>query len=324
MLSLRQICSALLALTLAWVGATAAPPAGLKGAGDDADKWVMDNADFVLAINVKQLAGSAVMTKGGGDAVKTLLQAEPRIAAVLEATGLDLGKDIDAVLFSGSVGTKDTRGVVIIKGRFDPDKAIEAVKKKAESVEVFQEGRVSMLKMKVQEHNAFAAFADKNTVVITQSKEATATWCKSGGKTDAKMSAALKSAVNGFKGTESLTFAMVLNDDLRKVLAKVPQIAVAGAKLQTVTASLNVTDQAELKVVANTSDAKAAKQLQGAVAVLKGLGEVMISADENLGPAISEVLNEIKITQDDKNVHINLKVDKALMEKAEKATKKKG
>lgn len=323
MLLLPTLRLALLGSLLGATTVLAAAPAGLQVAGDNADRWVMDNADFVLAINVKQLAASAVMTKGGNDAIKGLIQAEPKVAAVIEATGLDLTKDIDSLLFSGSVGTKDTKGVVIIRGRFDPEKAAEAVKKKADSAEIVKEGTQSMMKIKVMDHNAFAAFIDKNTVVITESKEATAAWCKAGGKNESKLSAAMKSALGNFKGTETLTFSMVLNDDLRKMLGKIPQIAVAGSKLQTVTASLSVSDQAELKVVANASDAKAAKQLQSAVTVLKGLGEVMISADENLGAAIGEVFNEVKITQDDKNVHVSLKVDKALLEKAEKAGKKK-
>ena len=83
-------------------------------------------------------------------------------------------------------------------------------------------------------------------------------------------------------------------------------------------ASLNVTDQAELKVVASTSEAKAAQQLQRAMTVLKGLGEVMISSEDTYGPLIVGVLNEVKISTDSTNVQINLKVDKALLEKASK------
>src|SRR4051812_14317640 len=105
-LSRRMIAIALTALALACGAASAAPPAGLKGAGADADKWVMDNADFVLAINVKQLSASDVMTKGGADTLKALVKAEPKLSAAFESAGVDPFKDVDSVLFSGSVGTK--------------------------------------------------------------------------------------------------------------------------------------------------------------------------------------------------------------------------
>lgn len=317
---LRHSTVALAAVALLALDASAAVPAGLKGAGADADKWLMNNADFVLAVNVKQLAGSAVMTKGGADAVKALVQMEPKAAAAFEAAGIEPLKDIDSVLFSGSVGAKtsDAKGVVVVRGRFDAEKAFAAAKKNADKVEVVKEGTLSMMKLKVQDHDAFAAFAGKDTLVITHSKESTASWVKNGGKTEARMSAAMKTSLEGFKGTETVTFALVLTDSMRQMIAKVPQVAVAGQKMQTVTASLNVTDQADLKATVATSDAKGARQLQGALGVLKGLGEVMVSADETYGPMISDILNEVKISSDGKDVRIDLKVDKAVVEKASK------
>jgi hypothetical protein len=44
----------------------------------------------------------------------------------------------------------------------------------------------------------------------------------------------------------------------------------------------------------------------------------MLSADETLGPVISDILNEVKITLDSSNVQLTLKIDKALLEKAGK------
>src|SRR5215217_7360605 len=118
MLSFRTVAIALAASALCWSAAQAAVPAGLKGAGADADKWVMDNADFVVALDVKQLAASEVMAKGGSDALKALVKAEPRASGVFEASGIDPLKDVDSVLFSGSIGGKasDAKGIVVGKG----------------------------------------------------------------------------------------------------------------------------------------------------------------------------------------------------------------
>jgi len=307
-----------LALVCCCVATTAAPPSGLKGAGPDADKWVMDNADFVVALNVKQLVASKLLTGDGRDAVKALLEAEPKVAAALKTANVDVFEDVDSLLFSGSVGTKasDAKGVVIVKGRFDADKAFENAKKKADKVEILTADGVQMLKLEVQGHPAFAAFSGKTTLVVTQSKESTAAWAKNGGKTEAKMSPALKAALGSFKGTESMTFAMALTDDARAMIRRVPQLAVAAPKMQTITASLDVTDQVKLEVVAATSDARAAVQLKNAAGLLKGLGEVMFEADESFGPVIGAVLNEMKITTEGNSVVLRLTVDKAMLEKA--------
>src|SRR3954453_5329950 len=193
----RSLAIALTALALSCGAAAAAPPAGLKGAGSDADKWVMDNADFVVAVNVKQLAASEVMTKGGADTLAELVKAEPKVANVFEAAGIDPLKDVDSVLFSGSIGSKasEAKGVVVVKGRFDPDKAFAAAKKKSDKVEVLEEDGVPMMKMKVQGHDAYAAFIGKTTLVITETKKTTAAWVKNGGKSESKMTAAMKAVL---------------------------------------------------------------------------------------------------------------------------------
>lgn len=323
MLSYRSLGFALTALALLGAAAPAAAPRGLEGAGADADKWVMDNADFVVALNVKQLAASEVMTKAGGaDAVRALIKTEPKVYGVFEAAGIDPFEHVDSVLFSGSFGTKasDAKGVVVVKGRFDPDKAFVAAKKKADKVEVLEEEGVPMMKMQVQGHDAFAAFIGKSALVITETKKTTAWWVKNGGKSESKMTASMKTTLANFKGTETLTFALVLTEDARTMIKRVPQLAVAAPKMQTITAALTVSDQAKLEVVAATSDAKTAKQLKSAADLLKGLGEVMFEADENYGPMIGGVLGEVKIALKDSNVHLTLTVDKALVEKTTKKT----
>jgi len=299
----------------------AAPLLGTKGAGDDADRWLLDDAEIVLSVNLKQLVGSDLMKKGGAAGVKDLIKGNEQVKVVLEAAGIDPLKDVDSILLSGSGGSKtDVKALVVIKGRFDPEKAFGAARKR-DDVEVVKDGATEILKLKIQDTTAYAAFAGKSTLVMTQSKESTADWVKNGGKKAAKVSKEMQAAQGNFKGNESLTFAMVINDDLKKLIAKIPQLAVAGPKLQTLTASVTLTDEVDLKVVGNTSDAKAANQLKGAVTVLKGVAEVMASGDENLGPLVTDILNEVKVTSDRESVNVALKVGKAMIEKAGKGGK---
>jgi len=315
---------ALLALAVALVcvaPAGAAPLLGTKGAGDDADKWMVDDADFVFVLNLKQMLGSDIMKKHGTEAAKTLIKSNEQVKTILEAAGLDPFKDVDSMLVSGTLGARaaPSRGLVVLKGRFDPAKAMKVARDKKDDVEVIKQGDVELIKVKIQDQSAFAAFAGKNTLVIAQTKEATADWISNGGKKSAKVSKPMKTALDGFKGNESLTFSMIVTDDLKKLIARVPQLAVAGPKLQTLTASLTITDAADLKVVGATSDAKAAKQLQGVVTVLKGVLQVTVQgADENIGAALGDILDAVKVTSDKDGVQISLKVSKEQIEKAGK------
>lgn len=316
-------CFGIAALTLALgcLFANAAPPAGLKGGGPDADKWVMNDAEFVLCLDVKALAGSKLLGGEGRDAVKALVKSEPKVSGVLETAGVDVFEDVDSLLFSGAVGEKEARGVVVVRGRFDPDRAFENAKKKSDKVAVIEADGVRMMKTQVQGHDAYAAFVGKTTLVVTQGKDTTAAWARNGGKAEAKLGTPLKAALGTFKGGETMTFAIALSDETRKLIRRVPQLSAAAPKMQTITAALDVREQVKLDVVATTSDARAAGQLKNAAGLLKGLAEVMFEADEQYGPAITGVLNEMKVGVEGNSVTMRLSVDKSVFEKGKKVSK---
>src|SRR5438046_2935281 len=98
----------LLFLALACASAVWADPLlGTKGAGDDADRWLLDDAELVLSINLKQLIDSDIMKKQGGAAgVRDLLKSSEGVRLTLEAAGIDPLKDVDSILVSGSGGSK--------------------------------------------------------------------------------------------------------------------------------------------------------------------------------------------------------------------------
>ena len=95
-----------------------------------------------------------------------------------------------------------------------------------------------------------------------------------------------------------------------------PQLAVAGRKLQTVTASLSVTDNlVALEVVGSTPDQRANRQLQTAITGLKGVAEVMLQADESaFNKKAAELLEQVKISSDRTGVHITCKLRKSQLD----------
>src|SRR5437867_3807798 len=107
MFRVRKTWLALVAVALAWTApATAAPLPALRAAGAAADRWIVDDADFVLVINMKQLAGAELMKKGGMEALNGVLKSYPQAQGIIEATGLQPFRDIDSILISGILGVK--------------------------------------------------------------------------------------------------------------------------------------------------------------------------------------------------------------------------
>jgi hypothetical protein len=321
MLKVRKTWIVVLALALAAVCSaplSAAPLLGTKGAGDDADKWLLDNPEAVMTINIKQFLASEAF-KGDMPAIKAALDNNAEAKAVFEAIGLDPFKDIDSILISGSGGSaKDAKALIVIKGRYDTDKIHAALKKEAEKkdkVELVKEGDHQLYQLKVQEQTLYAGFASKSVLVMTQSKENTVDALKNGGKKPANISKEMKSALGKFTGKESMTFAMVITDEMKKLIERAPPQAKAAAKLQTLTASLTVTDGMELNITGHTSEAKAAKQLSSNLALVKVAAGGLT---DGLPPIVEKILDEIKISAEKESVIVALKLTKAMLDEVRK------
>jgi hypothetical protein len=325
MLRIRKAGIAVLAVALVALVAPAgaAPLLGTKGAGDDADKWLIDNAEAVLTINIKGLL-SAESVKKNVPMLKEAIKGNEQVKGVLDATGVDLFTDIHSVLISGTGGpAKDAKVLMVIKGNFNAGKMSAAAAKRKDEVKIHKEGATEVYEVKIQDQPAYAALVSRSTLVMTHSKEATLDAVKNGGKKAAKLSKEMQGALTRFSGKETMTFAMVVSDDLKKVIARVPQLAASGSKLQTLTGSITVTDGVALNVNGNTTDAKAAKQLEGVLNVLKGTAEVAVQGMEELPPVVGEVLGAVKIGTQKESVSVNLNITKELLNKLNKAGEKK-
>jgi len=89
----------------------------------ESSKWLVEGAEVVLALNVKQMFSSELMKKGGAEAVKGLISGNEHAKTVFEATGIDPVKDIDTITLSGTMSTpKDVKALVVVKGKFNLDK----------------------------------------------------------------------------------------------------------------------------------------------------------------------------------------------------------
>src|SRR5438445_120951 len=84
--------------------------------------------------------------------------------------------------------------------------------------------------------------------LMKKGKDATVDAIKNGGQKAASISKEMKTALEKFSGKESVTIAMVVTDEIKKLLANVPRAGESAAKLQTVTAAVTLTSDVELNV----------------------------------------------------------------------------
>jgi len=292
--------------------------------GDDS-KWLVGDAEMFLKFNVKQLMSSGLMKKFGIDAVKEAIKSNEQAKAFIDAAGLDVTKDIDHILISGTGGSggKDVKALVVVHGKFDTTKIHDELKKQADKgdghIKLSKEGTTHLYEVEAQGQSMYASFANKNTLVLTQTKDATVDAVKNGGKKAAPISKEMKKALSKFTGKESMAFALLVNDDLKKQVENAPRIGKAAAKLQTLTTSLTITDSIAFNVNGITGEAESAKDLAKALELLKAAGVEMLKGMENLPGVLTDILNAVKIADGKEAVDVNLKISKEMIEKALKA-----
>jgi len=292
----------------------------------DGEKWLANDSEIVVSVNVKQMLNSAAVKKEGLEPLKGLIAGNEHLKAVLDAIGLDPLKDLHSITLSGSAtSAKDVKALVVVRGKFDLEKVQTAAekfaKKSPDDLKVLKDDKGTLYEVKANDMALVAGFVDSTALVLTPSKEMTLEAIKNGGKKEAKVNKDLKSAMAKFDGKESIAIAMVVNDELKKALGKLPQAAEIAPKLQTVTGAITLTDSASTILTINTDDAKTAGKTIMLVKQLKALGELMVLNNEEVGPIAQEMLNALKIEQAGSSVTATLKVTKEMVEKAGKKDK---
>ena len=320
MVQLRNVWRGLAALAL--MGALVVAPAVAdpapepKGVSEDDAKWLLPDAEVIFKLNIKQMMGSELMKKGGIEHLKQAINSNEQAKTLLEAAGLDVTKDVDSILASAAgTSAKDARTRVVVKGRFNPEKVGEALKKR-DDVKVSKEGATQLYEVPVHDQTMFAAFADKNTVVLAHNKDAVVNAVKEGGKKAVPVSKDMSKALSRFTGKESMAVAVVISDDVKKMIANAPRVGESAAKLQTVTAALTITDSVTFNLTGITGNEKAAKSLGNLLQILKAAAAE--SAGDQVPKGVVDILDAVKVASDKESVKVDLKVTKDMIEKANK------
>lgn len=317
-MNFRKLFALLLTLALATLVAApawTAPGPEPKVVSEDDTKWLLGNADVIMKLNLKAFAATELGKTLNKGMAAEFAKSDDKVMGLLKAAGLDPTKDIDTILVSASSkSAEDTTARIVVKGRFNLEK-IEATLKKQGEVKFSKEGAIQLFEVPVQGQAMFAAFADKNTLVMTQSKDSTVDAVKTGGKKAAELSAGMKTALGKFTGKEAVAMVFVLNKDLKSALAGTPRVGEAVSKLDMVTASMTFTDSMTTSIQGITGDAKSAGQL---AKLLEGLKAAAALAGDDVPKDLLDILDSAKVTSDKESVKIELKISGEMIKKATK------
>jgi hypothetical protein len=298
----------------------------------DVDKYLPDDTEVVVTLNVKQITDSPLFKKNGVDAVQQLIKDNEEVNDVLKDLGFDPLTDVDRIVISSPGGDENDKGLIIIHGRFDLDKfkarGEEAAKSNSEHLKIHKRETGPVIYEVAHpklDNNLFVALVDKKTMLVSPGKDYVIDALK---KTDAKQATLknkdLKTQLEQTDAKQSVSVAMIGSAAAKSnVLTSIfPKETLAN--VDAVGGGFTVDDDIQMQLVVTAKNADSAKDvnekindnLNDAVLALA----LLIKAEQlkGLAPAL-DVVKSIKTITKDKTITVKGEVTAEQIEKLSKA-----
>jgi hypothetical protein len=318
-----------------WFCAVGLVAAAASARAGDVDKYLPDDTEMVVAVNVRQIVESDLFKKNVEAAAREALKNADEIADALKDLGLDPFTDVDRVIAAMPSGADQDRGLVIAHGRFDLDKfrakGEQAAKDQPDVVKIHKVtdgdgGKFTVYEVRpnVASQPVFLALPDKTTVLASPGKDYVVDAMRKG---SAKEKPALKN-----KEIQGLLEKM--NDKQGVSLAIVGSALTEGApqevkdifeKVDAVGGGVTITDEIKIEIAISAKDADDAKDIgesvKGDLKQVRLLLSALAFAQSNELDALLDVVNSIKISVKDKTVVVKGAVSADVIDDALKKDK---
>jgi hypothetical protein len=308
-------------LALAIASPASAAPAPARQPRAELDSLASADAEAIVHLNVRQMLKTALVKKHALDPLKVLLQNNNELQQILNAAALDPLKDIDTINLSTSGNPLEGgKLVAVVRGDFAPDKARAAAedyaKKHPQKLKILKDGQTTMWEIPSDRNSFYASFVGNKALVMTARKEDTAAAVARAGKSAQQPSTSMRSALDHLKGSETLWLAMVATDEIKQLMKKDDGVKEFAAALHSITASLELDADARLAVVVHTENPKAAEKIEGKLKEFLPLLGILGAGNDPNGKAVKEILGNIKVKAENKDVSIRLQITEEQIEKA--------
>jgi hypothetical protein len=294
----------------------------------DVDKYLPNDTEIVVTINVRQIFDSALVKKYALEHLTAAIKASGETEKVLEALGLNPTTDVNSVALAGPGGDEPDKGLFIVRGKFDTAKFQAKAKEAAEQgkhLKIAKAGDYTVYEVPIDNpgpvKNMFVAVVDQETIVASPGqKYVTDALDKHAGKQQSTINKDIQGLIGKEDANQSV-WMVVLSSALRKSSfanndEKVKEIL---GKFQSFSGGFTVSDEVRLDLniaAKNTDDAAdLKKELSGGLEQAKGFAAVIAGSQPQLAP-LTDVLDSIKVNADKNSVVLKGKVSKDLIEKA--------
>lgn len=293
----------------------------------EVDRFLPDDAEAVVHVNVRQLLDAPVVRKHFAREIQNALDSDafkPR--AALLALGIHPLRDISSVTVATPALPAEDKGLIVVRGKFDlrtiQDTAEAHAANSPDELTIHKDGdfRIYELTEKRSGRKAFLCWLDKETLAAAPAqkgvKEAIA---RHQGKTQAKPSKEFKALLDQVDGKQAVWVAALASDDLKKAAANNPQVRKSVDPVQTLHGGLRADEGLQVDLVLRTNDPRAAAEIRKLLDGIKSIVGLAAMDHDRLGSLPSDLANAMKVSSDKGDVTLKGQMTAAEIEKSLKA-----
>jgi hypothetical protein len=291
----------------------------------EVDKYLPDDTEMVVSVNVKQFVESELFKKNIAAKAREALKNQDELQDALKDLGFDPFADIERVIAARPAGAEQDRGLVIVHGKFDLDrfqtKAEKIAKEQPDLLKVHKiaNGGGKFLVYEValgeQAPPVFVALPNKSTLLASPGKDYVVD--------------AFKKDQPSLKNKDFAALLERMNDKQGVSVAVVGEALVQGASAEVkdlfsgvdaVGGGVTVGDEIKLEVAVSAKsadDAKAIKdKLDGGLKQARLTLAALAFADSKQIDALLDLVNSIKPSVKEKTVSIKATISPEAIENA--------
>jgi hypothetical protein len=274
-----------------------------------------------LFIDVAHARRSPLVQKCIGKCSETLsgtLGADDAVKQWLADADVDWKKDLDEILVAVTGLPTDPSVLVVVRGGFDGRRLVAAVEKALDGKfaarwRVLVEDGKPLVELKGPNGQIlYGAPLASGTFGLSMKKETLLAAAKDDGTQ--RLSTELLVCLDKVRATDEGWFALATDEKCRGSLQVNPYLK-DFASVLSVTGSLSVLNDPRVELLIETADRKTAGQIKTQLDQFKKLGALMVQGNPDVGPAAQELLDNLKITTDDKTVKVTLTVTEQVIDK---------
>lgn len=308
------------------VGLVALAALALPVKAADVDKYLPDDTQAVITINVRQILDSPLVKKYAEGKIKEEMSKNGEVQKMLSDLGFDPFTDFSAITLAGPGGPEPDKGLIIIHGKFDrakiEAKITQVAKGDVDGLKIIKSGDNILyeVKMPEQKQTLFTSLADDHTIVAAPRKDMVVSALgKVSGKTASGVSKELSDVLKKVDAKQSFWIAGLLTDDLLKgPLAGNEQAKEILGKIASLVGGIHVTDDVKIDFTLNTKTTEAAKEISDLLGVGLSQGKDLLKLvggnKKELAP-VEELLDSVKVNVTGKAVNLKGQMSKQVLEK---------